>query len=156
MPNATLKQIDEFLKLERIAVVGVSRNEKEYSRAVFREMQTKGLPVVPVNPNVKQLDGTACYASLKDVPPPLQGAILLTNPAEVERLISDCAAVGLTHVWLRGKGLRKGWSRETNALCDLCGMAIIEGHCPLMFLPDAVFIHRFHGWLMKMAGRYPR
>lgn len=156
MPNTLRKQIDEFLNLERIAIVGVSRNEKEYSRAVFREMRAKGLPVVPVNPHVKELDGEACFANLKDVPPPLQGAMLLTHPAEIELLMRDCAAIGLTHVWLRGNGLRKNWSRETQGLCDLCGMEIIEGYCPLMFLPEAVFVHRLHGWFLKVAGRYPR
>ena len=47
--------IDSFLSLRRIAVVGVSRNEKDFSRMLWRELRKRGkrsLAVVTRNPGL--------------------------------------------------------------------------------------------------------
>lgn len=49
MPT-TRTEINDFLSHRRIALVGVSRNPQDFSRAVFRELATRGYEVVPVNP----------------------------------------------------------------------------------------------------------
>ena len=46
----TRAEIDKFLSNHRIALVGVSRNPQDFSRAVFRELTARGYDVVPVNP----------------------------------------------------------------------------------------------------------
>jgi hypothetical protein len=35
-------------------------------------------------------------------------------------------------------------------------MEVIPGQCPFMFLPGAAGVHRFHGFIRKITGRYPR
>ena len=39
-----------FLATRRFAVVGVSRNEKDFSRYLLRELLARGYDAVPVNP----------------------------------------------------------------------------------------------------------
>ena len=46
----TLKQINEFLDSQPIALVGVSRNPKKFGYAVFKELKEKGMKIIPVNP----------------------------------------------------------------------------------------------------------
>ena len=43
---ATLDEIRDFLSLKRIAVVGVSRNPKDFTRSLFREFVRRGYDVV--------------------------------------------------------------------------------------------------------------
>ena len=47
---ASKRAIDSFLSCRRIAVVGVSRDPKDFSRAVLRELLKRGYDVVPVSP----------------------------------------------------------------------------------------------------------
>ena len=48
--TTTLRQIDDFLALKRIAVVGVSHEPKDFSRLLFRELKQRGYDLVPVHP----------------------------------------------------------------------------------------------------------
>jgi len=33
---------------------------------------------------------------------------------------------------------------------------VVAGQCPFMFLPETAGVHRFHGLVRKIMGRYPR
>ncbi len=46
----TRREIDGFLALKRVAMVGVSRDPRDFSRMLFREMKKRGYDMVPVNP----------------------------------------------------------------------------------------------------------
>ena len=63
--------IDDFLKQKRLAVVGVSRNPKEFSNGVFRKLKASGYEVLPVNRNASEVEGEPCYASVRDLPGPV-------------------------------------------------------------------------------------
>lgn len=60
MPNS-MNDIHDFLVLRRIALVGVSRDPKDFSRVLFREMCDKGYDMVPVNPALT--DGGKCWGA---------------------------------------------------------------------------------------------
>jgi hypothetical protein len=49
MAKVTRKKIDEFLSAKSIAVIGASRNKKEYSRSLFQELLKHGFDAIPVN-----------------------------------------------------------------------------------------------------------
>jgi predicted CoA-binding protein len=51
--------IDSFLKLKRIAFVGVSRKEADFSRALWKEFRERGYNLIPVNPNAGTIDSPA-------------------------------------------------------------------------------------------------
>jgi len=42
----------DFLAQRRIALVGVSRDPRDLSRALFRELRGRGYDVVPVHPQL--------------------------------------------------------------------------------------------------------
>jgi predicted CoA-binding protein len=50
-PMAAKQAIDSFLSCRRIAVLGVSRNPRDFSRSVLRAFVERGYDAVPVNPN---------------------------------------------------------------------------------------------------------
>jgi predicted CoA-binding protein len=154
--TTTIKQIDEFLALKRIAVVGVSRNPKEISNTLWQELRQRRYDAVPVNPAATEMDGKPCYASVRDIDPPVEGALIMTTAAAAEQVLEDCATAGIHHVWLYG-GLGGGaTSAATIAEAERLGLATVAGHCPYMFLPGTPVFHGFHGFAKKITGSYPK
>ena len=152
----TLKQIDGFLALKRLAVVGVSRNPKEISYTLWQELRQRRYDAVPVNPAATEIDGQRAYASVRDIDPPVEGALIMTTAAVAEQVLEDCAAAGIDHVWLYG-GLGGGATSEaTIAAAERHGLDAVAGHCPYMFLPGTPFFHGIHGMGKKLTGSYPK
>jgi predicted CoA-binding protein len=152
----TLGQIDGFLALKRIAVVGVSRNPKETSYTLWQELRQRRYDVVPVNPATPEIDGKPCYASVRDIEPPVEGALIMTTAAVAEQVLEDCAATGIRHVWLYG-GLGGGATSPTTiAAAERYGLDTVAGHCPYMFLPGTPVFHSIHGFGKKLTGSYPK
>jgi predicted CoA-binding protein len=146
---------NQFLAQRRLAVVGVSRDPRDFSRSLVRELKARGYDVVPVHPWLDQVEGLRCYDRVQEIRPPVDGALLLTPPAVTTLVVRECAAAGIPRVWMhRGAG-RGAVSAEAVAFCREQGMDVVEGACPWMFLPDAGAGHRFHGMLARLFGRHP-
>lgn len=154
MPT-TLPEVQEFLAQKRIAIVGISRNPKELSRMLFRDMEQRGYDMVPVNPFIEEIEGTKCFARVQDITPPVDAALLMTSPEITEKVVQDCVDAGIRRVWMYRGGGQGAVSSEAVAFCTASGIQVVEGHCPFMFLPNEPWIHRAHGFLMKLAGKYP-
>ena len=136
--------IGEFLRQEHIAVVGVSRDPKEFANSVYRTMRDHGYELYPVNPNAKEIEGDRAYAKVSDIPGPVDGVLIMVPPTPALQVIADCAARGVTRVWLH-RGVGKGSSSpEAIDLCERYGIAVVDGVCPLMFLKPVKGVHRFH------------
>jgi len=152
----TMQQIEDFLALKRVAVVGVSRDPKQLSHALWQELRQRRYEAVPVNPSTAELDGERCYASIAEIDPPVQGALIITPAASTQQVVEDCAAVGIQHVWLH-KGMGAG-SVTPGAIesAKSHGMDVVAGFCPFMFLSGTPFFHRLHGYGKKVTGSYPK
>lgn len=147
MPSTSA--IKDFLAQRHIAVVGVSRDTKAFANVVFRNMVEQGYDVVPVNPAAVELEGRKCYASVRHVPDPLDGVIVMVNPVAALAVIDDCVYRGVPRVWLhRGAG-EGAVSDGALATCRAHGISVVDGACPLMFLDHPSVIHRLHGLLFR-------
>ncbi len=133
--------IQEFLAQRRIAVVGVSHQPRDFSRMLFREFREREFDVIPVNPGTREVDGLPCYPRVQDIQPRVDTALLMTPPAVTDRVVKDCVDAGITRVWMYRK------SEPAMAYCEAHGVTVIAGECPMMFLPQTAWVHRFHGWL---------
>jgi predicted CoA-binding protein len=146
---------NQFLAQRRLAVVGVSRDPRDFSRQLLRELVERHYDAVPVHPWLDQVDGLRCYDRVQDIRPPVDGALLLTPPPVTAQVVRDCAAAGVPRVWMhRGAG-RGAVSPEGAAFCREHGIDVVEGACPWMFLPDAGAGHRLHALLARLLGRHP-
>lgn len=151
----TREVIDDFLRQRRIAVVGVSREERDFSRVMLRAFKERGYETVPVNPRATELAGEPCFASVRQVAPPVDGVLVMTGPDMSEAVVRDCLASGVTRVWLYRSGGRGAVSEAALALCRESGVAVVPGACPLMFLPGAGLVHRAHAFARRLLGRHP-
>jgi len=74
---ATLKQINEFIDSQPIAMVGVSRNPKKFGYYAFKELKEKGMKIVPVNPEASEIMGERSYSAIRELPGDIKGIINL-------------------------------------------------------------------------------
>jgi len=92
MPDSLLARIEDFLKQQRIVVIGVSRKPMDFSRGIVREMLRRGYEVLLVNPQTAEIDERPCHARVQEVSPPADAALVMTPPQSTAQVIRDCAA----------------------------------------------------------------
>jgi predicted CoA-binding protein len=151
----TMQNIQDFLGLKRVAVVGVSRNPNDFTRSLFRDLRQRGYDVVPVNPALTEVEGMACLAKVSDATPPVEGALLMTSPKATDAVVHDCEAAGVRHVWMYRAAGAGAVSADAVEYCRSSGIDVVEGECPYMFLQGASWPHRLHGYCRKVFGHYP-
>jgi len=154
MPPLPLMLAQDFLACRRVALVGLSRNPKDLSRGVARELLRRGYDIAPVNPGATgaEIEGRPAFARLQDVSPPAEAALLFTAPAATDAVLRDALQAGIRKVWLhRGAG-RGAASVGALAFCAAHGMSAVHDLCPFMVLPGAGFPHRLHGTLRRVLA----
>ncbi len=148
--------ISEFLRQKKIAIVGVSRDERDFSRTVFREFSERGYDVVPVNPQSGAIDDAQFVSNIKDVSPAPDVVVIMTPPAATAQIVRECAEAGISRIWLHRSIGAGSVSDEALEFCAEHDIRVVAGYCPLMFLSEAGFVHRVHGFFLKLARAYPR
>lgn len=139
----------EFLTARRIALVGFSRNPKDFSRVLDAEFRRLGIDVVPVHPSATEVDGRRCFARVSDIAPPVEGALVLVPATQAEAVALDCLDAGVRRIWFhRGAGPGSA-SPAAVALCDARGVEPVVNLCPFMAISGAGWLHRLHGWLRR-------
>ena len=151
------RQVDEFLALKRVAVVGVSRDPKHFSYQLWQELRQRRYEAIPVNPNTPELDGQRCYPRVQDIQPPVEGVLVMTPSGATEQVVRDCMEAGIGRVWMhRGAGGGPGAvNAAAVALCRENSIELVAGECPYMFLAGTPFFHTMHGFIRKLTGSYP-
>lgn len=154
--STCLELIQKFLRQKRIAMIGISSDPKNFSVHLFEEMRRRGYDMVPVNPKMAEAAGRRCFGRVQDIQPPVEAAVLMTSPKVTDRVVRDCADAGITLVWMYRAGGQGSVSGAAVQYCSEHGIQAIAGECPLMFMPNSGTVHRAHGWIRKITGRYPR
>jgi uncharacterized protein len=146
------RSIERFLAQKHIAVVGVSRHPKEFSRMVFRALRDSGYTLYPVNVRCEggaTVEDQPCYRALADVPEPLDAVLVLVPAVTSAQVVREALAQGVTHIWLHRGGGPGSASEEARELCVQAGVDVVDGACPLMFLEPVRGVHRFHRFLSR-------
>lgn len=154
--RAALETIEDFLAQKRIAMPGISRDPANFSVKLFEELCRRGYDVVPVNPHMAEVQGRRCFTRVQDIQPPVEAALLMTSSEATETVVHDCAEAGIRRVWMYRATGKGSVSAKAVAFCRGRGIEVVPGQCPFMFLPDTAGVHRFHGFIRKITGRYPR
>jgi len=152
---ATLTDVQHFLGRRRLAIVGVSRNDRDFTRVLFREFVKRGYDAVPVHPGVAEIEGRPCFGHIGEIAPPVDTALVLTPAAVTNEVVHDCAAAGVTHVWMFRAAGAGAVSPEAVAFCRSQGIRLVDGECPFMFFRGSGFIHQVHRLIRRITGRYP-
>ena len=153
--STTLPLIKEFLAEKRFAMIGVSRDTKDFSARLLAEFTNRGYAVVPVNPAAKEIFELRTFARISEVRPPVRAALVMTPRSLDTDILRECAEAKVRLVWLYGVTGPKDIGRQAIEFCQSSGIDLIAGYCPYMFLPKAAFFHRMHGTFARVFGMYP-
>ena len=149
-------EVQTFLQAKRIALVGASRDPRAFSSTVLRAFREAGYKTIPVNGAAAEaghaVAGQRAFASLEDVAPPPDAAVVMTPKGEARNVVADAVRAGVTKLWLFGAGVGpSGVDAQALGAAREAGMLVVAGECPLMFLPRSGFIHRAHGLIRGLG-----
>src|SRR3546814_463780 len=93
-----------------VALVGASDRPRKNNSRSLRYLKKHGDPgkVYPVNPTKTEIDGERCYPSVKDLPGPVDHALVMTPAAMVPDVIAECGEAGIRCATIRSEERRVG------------------------------------------------
>ena len=133
MPNYSDTLIKSILRSVRtIAMVGASGNEIRPSYFAMMYLLNKGYKVIPVNPSMagKEILGQKVYASLKDVPAPVDMVDIFREPKYAPDITRETVAekdrLGVKVLWMQLSVI----SEEAEKIGTDAGLTVIMDRCP--------------------------
>lgn len=144
--------ITPFLEPCKIAVAGVSRDQKKFGYEIFKLLKENGYDVYPVNPNAETIGETKCYSNLRSVPAEVRHLAVLTAKKQTAAVIAEALERGFEHIWIQQM------SDTPEAMQMLSGRKInlVTGECLFMHLQPVKGVHRFHRSIRTFFGRMPK
>jgi predicted CoA-binding protein len=123
-----------------IAVVGLSKNALRASYFVAFYLRRHGYRVIAVNPRETEVFGEKSYASLADVPVPVDVVDVFRTPDAVPGIARDAVAIGAKTLWCQFTVI----SEEGARIAEAGGLSVVMDRC--LKVEHARYIGRMH-WL---------
>ena len=118
-------EIFEYTKV--IAVVGLSSDPTRPSNGVGAYLQRAGFQVIPVNPNETRVLGERSYATLEEVPVPVDMVDIFRRSEYVAGVVESAIRIGARCVWMQ-----EGVLDETAAArARDAGLDVVMDRCTL-------------------------
>lgn len=83
-----------------VAVIGASNNRSKFGNKALRAFERQGFTVLAINPNEPEVEGHKTYASVLDVPGPIDMATVYVSPRDGVKVMEQLAQKGVPEVWL--------------------------------------------------------
>lgn len=113
------------------AVVGLSTNRSRAAYGVAEVLQLFGKRVVPVHPKAEPVHGEQGYASLADIPFPVDVVDVFVNSDLAGAVADEAVAIGAKAVWFQlGVIDEDAYGRTRQA-----GLDMVMDRCPAIEIP---------------------
>ena len=123
-----MANIEKILNTYRtIAVVGLSPKPDRASHRVSAYMKSEGYRIVPVRPGIDEVLGEKAYATLRDIPFPVEIVDVFRRSEHTPPIAEEAAAIGAKVLWLQ-EGVE---SAEAERIATEAGMDVIMDRCIL-------------------------
>jgi predicted CoA-binding protein len=83
-----------------VAIIGASSNRNKFGNKALRAFERQGFTVLAINPNEREVEGHQTYATVLDVPGPIDMATVYVPPGVGVRVMEQLATKGVPEVWL--------------------------------------------------------
>lgn len=122
--------VEKILKEARsIAVVGFSSNPSKAGHYVPAYLKRKGYTIHAVNPNISEgLNGDPAYASLDEVPKPIDLVLLFQRSENVPPFVDQAIENGAKAVWMQ-LGIANQDAADKAAAA---GLDVVQNACMLV------------------------
>ncbi|MCM1947394.1 MULTISPECIES: CoA-binding protein [Streptomyces] len=113
------------------AVVGLSSNRERAAYGVAAVLQRFGKRIVPVHPKAETVHGEQGYASLADIPFPVDVVDVFVNSDLAGAVADEAREIGAKAVWFQlGVVDEAAYARTTGA-----GLDMVMDRCPAIEIP---------------------
>ncbi|MEU6846448.1 CoA-binding protein [Streptomyces sp. NPDC046716] len=113
------------------AVVGLSSNQARAAYGVAGVLQRFGKRIVPVHPKAETVHGEQGYASLADIPFPVDVVDVFVNGDLAGGVADEAVAIGAKAVWFQlGVVDEAAYGRTREA-----GLEMVMDRCPAIEIP---------------------
>ena len=147
MTELDLEQYQDVTQIQRvlnnaktIAIVGLSNNELRASYFVGYYLKRHGYRVIPVNPRATEILGETSYASLLDVPEPVDIVNVFRAPDALPDIAREAVAIGADALWCQFGVI----NAEGAQIAEDGGVTVIMDRC--LKVEHARYVGRMH-WL---------
>nr|WSS60544.1 CoA-binding protein [Streptomyces sp. NBC_01177] len=113
------------------AVVGLSTNRSRAAYGVAEVLQRFGKRVVPVHPKAEPVHGEQGYASLADIPFPVDVVDVFVNSDLAGAVADGAVAIGAKAVWFQLGVI----DEEAYGRTRLAGLDMVMDRCPAIEIP---------------------
>jgi predicted CoA-binding protein len=122
-PDEEIREL--LLRVHTIAVVGLSPRPNRPSHRVALHMQRFGYRIVPIRPAVDSVLGEKAYATLGEVPEPIDLVDVFRAPEHVDSVVEECFALKLPAIWLQDGVVNIPAAMRAHA----AGMMVVMNRC---------------------------
>ena len=123
--TTAFERLEILRRARTIAMVGLSANPFRPSHFAAVYLLAEGYRVIPVNPNEPEVLGQHSYASLRDIPEPVDIVDIFRDPAAVMPIVEDAIAIGAKVVWMQLGVINEAAARRARA----AGLAVVMDAC---------------------------
>lgn len=124
--NPSSEEICALLKKSRIiAVVGLSPNVSRPSFGVAKAMQGFGYAIVPVRPKVSEVLGQKAYATLAEVPGPIDIVNVFRAAEHIDAIVDECLALHVPAIWIQDGIINEPAAQRARD----AGMVVVMNRC---------------------------
>src|SRR5919107_3017583 len=146
-PSFDLRRYQDPLTIQRvilaaktIAVVGLSNNPLRASYFVGYYLRRHGYRVIPVNPREPEILGEKSYASLAEIPVPVDIVNVFRAPDALPGIARDAVAIGAGALWCQFGVINEEGAR----IAEEGGLTVVMDRC--LKVEHARYLGRMH-WL---------
>lgn len=83
------ESVDNLLKCQNLAIVGVSQKGSKFGNAVYRELRKKGFNVYGVNQNMDMVEGDKCYNKLNELKGKIDGIVNVVSKDQTLDMVTE-------------------------------------------------------------------
>ena len=121
-----MSDVTELLAKDVWAVVGLSTDQTRAAYGVARFLQAKGKRIVPVHPSAEAVHGEQGYATLAEIPFPVDVVDCFVNSRLVGPVADQAVAIGATGLWMQLGVVDQAAASRARA----AGLTVVMDRCP--------------------------
>jgi predicted CoA-binding protein len=118
--------IASLLALDTWAVVGLSENQARAAWDVAQFLQVRGKRIVPVHPRAATVHGEQGYASLAEIPFPVDVVDCFVRSSLIGPVVDEAIEIGAKAVWMQLGVVDEDAAERARA----AGLEVVMDVCP--------------------------
>jgi len=138
-----------FWQNQSFAVIGNSAR-MPFARLTYQGIKVQHKQVFAIDVAGQPVEGDPSFTTFSSLPSPVEAAILELPNDETATWVKNAIEAGVKKIWIHQQ-------TDTPEALEIARLAKVELHfgtCAVMYLMPKQFPHSFHGWLMRIFGKY--